>query len=200
MAFQPVPDVMEITVHQTLFTVPVVNVFHVLGEAPFTETQLSTVAASVLSSWGLNIMPVMSEDLKLVSVDTRDLSVEGGGGAVEALGSPSSGGFGGPSTSGNVAFCLTLRTGRLGRSYRGRKYFAGLPEAHVAANLFDATRAAALVTGFSAVLATLAEGDWQAVVVSRKNGGVLRPAGVATPVTAVIARDLKVDTQRRRLS
>jgi len=104
----------------------------------------------------------------------------------------------GSPAAANAAACVSLRTAYTGRSFRGRFYVGGLPQAAFGnAHLIDSGTAAALsgyfedfITGLNTINKTL-------VVVSNYAAGVVRLIALATEVNAVIT-DTKIDSQRRR--
>ncbi len=118
-----------------------------------------------------------------------------------------------------TALCVTLRTARAGRSYRGRTYLGGFGEGD---NDTDASASSTLVTlgvaFLTAVQAAMAASGWQMAVLSRPaeaysttktithaDGSTTvdtkshpsRP-GFGTAVTSITARNDVWDSQRRR--
>jgi hypothetical protein len=188
-----------VAVNQTLFGQPVTNVFAVEAANPGDGFTLAAIANAFIDRWVSDILPVLSIDLALVSVTATDLSVEGGQQAViVATGTPT-GGANSPSLPSSQAIVITHRTARIGRSYRGRSYLAGLPEQWVSGNNHDATRTGLLADGMNALRVDLEALSLPLCVLSRYNGDVKRAAGVLTPVVVSVARDTRVDSQRRRL-
>ncbi len=105
-----------------------------------------------------------------------------------------------------AAAAITLRTAFAGKHFRGRAYFSGADEAqndaagHIA-TAFN-TALVAFLTGVQSDMGT--EGITLGVL-SRPNFLNLVPpldvedyAGASTPVTAIVARDVVWDSQRRR--
>lgn len=93
----------------------------------------------------------------------------------------------------NVACCVTLRTDRAGRSYRGRFYVSGFTEAGSGAN--GSMSAAAMGTA-AAVVNEVRNG----LDASGYTMGVAsRVIGATRPLSSVLVRDNRWDTQRRRI-
>lgn len=200
MPFQPIDNVAQINVRQRLDNQKIENVFHVFNETASQQGTLQNLADLFGDFWLARVLPVQSADLTLVEVEARDLSTEGGLSAVRTINPAVAGGNIEASLPNNVAFCVSFRTARTGRSYRGRTYVAGIPEGRVVKNTLDAAVVTTLVTAFSDLALTdsyIEQG--YLVVASRFNQGVRRPTGVATRVTGVLAIDPIVDSQRRRL-
>lgn len=105
-----------------------------------------------------------------------------------------------PSMPASTAICITSRTDKIGRSYRGRTYITGLSESDVSGNYVAQAKADALVGVFNDALdAFLTDGDFRPVVASFYNNKAPRANGVGTPINGYDVVDLRVDTQRRRL-
>lgn len=97
-----------------------------------------------------------------------------------------------------IALCITLRTAQAGRSFRGRCFLPGYAESvNTAVGLASgSTSAVAFVT---AIKSALTASSLDLGVLSRPAPLASPPrAGFITPVTAIVARDLVWDTQRRR--
>lgn len=199
MAFIPVPDTAEVRVEQTLHGEQVNNILHFARVGGWDGPSLSSLAALVFGQWGNNVMAPLSSALELQQVVARDISVQDGEQLISPAGPAVPGGVSGPALPGNVAFCITHRTGLVGRSRRGRSYVAGLPEAAVTGNALSSASANALETAFNAVRAATNAQGYFFCVVSRYTNGAPRPAGITTPVIGSVARDLTVDSQRGRL-
>jgi hypothetical protein len=109
------------------------------------------------------------------------------------------GGAGGDACPANVAYCMTHRTDRIGRSRRGRTYFAGVPESVTTGNYVTSTWSLAMTSAFNSVVADLTVSGWFFVIVSRFANKEPRGIGLSTIVTSSSFRDLRVDSQRGRL-
>lgn len=185
------------------------NVLGLLGVAALPTidqtlaNNLMTDAAAAFASSGLNTH--MNNATALQSVSIRDISAANRFEFVSTQASV-------PGTLVteplplNVASVVTLRTAGAGRSFRGRVYFGGFTETEN-----DGTgRAIAAVNTVTVAFLNALNTAWQArglrlAVLSRPRDQVVIPertipgkAGFASPVTAVIARNLKWESQRRR--
>lgn len=99
----------------------------------------------------------------------------------------------------NVAFCVTHRTAQRGRSFRGRTYVAGIPADQIEDSRLSSGSRSVYVAAFNTLRVDANAQLYPFVIASRKENGVFRTIGVATPVTASVSVDDVVDTQQRRL-
>lgn len=199
MAFIPVPDTAEVRVEQRLFGQEVNNILHFARVGGWNAASLSQLATLVFGVWGNQVLPALSQDLTLETVNARDISLQDGVQQQSPAGPAVPGGINSPSLPGNVAFCITHRTGLVGRSRRGRTYVAGLAEQDVTGNVLASGRANQIEAAFNALRATSNAQGFFFCVVSRYTANQPRVAGVTTPVTTSVARDQTVDSQRGRL-
>lgn len=133
----------------------------------------------------------------LVDVRVTNIGLQDGPWAVASVGVAGSE-VGNPLPS-NVALCLTAYTNKRGRSFRGRIYHGGLSEASVSINNVLEVPAANIATAWNDALNAMLAIDCYYSIVSRYANGAARQEAVVTTVSDVVVRDLRVDTQRRRL-
>lgn len=203
MAFQPALGTAGIVVRQSLDGQQIENTLYVNhGETAWLTDDLATLATTI-ETWFLdNILTHLATELTYRETVATDLTVEGGAQAVSATGAGSAGGASGGSAPGNVALCLSIRTGLSGRSNRGRNYVGGVPLSQITGtNTFASGWVDALIAGYAALGAALLEvdGSWVWSVLSRVHDRATRTTALAIPATNVLAVDLTVDSQRRRL-
>ena len=101
--------------------------------------------------------------------------------------------------NGSSAMCLTARTLKRGRSFRGRVYIPCLSDDDVANNAIAAAVLTAGENAMNALSTQLNPLGWADVVLSRIEDGASRALGVATVITDWEARNNVVTTQRRRI-
>lgn len=200
MPFIPVPDTAQVTVLQTLFGQEVANVLHFTKEGGYDLNSLTDLASVVRDEWKLRILPSQSADLVMDGVRARNLAIQDGFQMEVIAGVGNLGGVNAGSLPGNVAFCLTHRTANIGRSRRGRTYIAGIAETQVTGNELAAPVASDLAAGFNTLRLQVAQAGFTFVVASRYTNKDARPFGIVSVVTQTVARDLRVDSQRGRLS
>lgn len=202
MAFQACPGVAEVVVHGTLDGENVYNVLH-FKQTPATAwsaAALTTLATAVRAAWVTYILATVNVSYSVLEVSARDLDHEGGESGVAPISTATPGAILGDCLPNNVAVVCTLRTARVGRSYRGRMYIAGIAEADATRSRLvsaAATRFANVFANFNTAMQAITPGDW--CVLSRRNQLALRPVGLGEPITSVALRDDVLDTQRRRM-
>lgn len=207
MASLVVPSAVQLRLHWTMNGV---DCFNVLGGAVaggFTASQaianaLGTAILGRFTSSGLAAL--CATTTSLISVGLRDIRVANQPEFVSVAAAVPGTGAGNPLPN-HVAAVVTLRTALAGRSFRGRAYFGGFIVAeNTAAGAIVAALNTALVSFVTGAQTDMAASAITLGVVSRPFAGAagppVRPArpGVVTPVTGIIARDTKWDTQRRR--
>jgi len=205
MAFIPTPPgTAKLVVNGLLNNEPVVNIHYYTSgdDSPLTSADLASLGTRFMAAWWPVARVQLSVNYILSSVEVFDASQQGGAYAVIPATDPTGGVVTGNSLPANAAFVVTKRTGRAGRSYRGRTYIAGLSESltdgNFVAGVFTSAQVAAL--GAARDLPGVApDRSWLMAIASFMENKVPRAVAVMTPVLVVEARDNRVDTQRRRL-
>lgn len=165
------------------------NVLHLAG---FEETtSLEAVAIDVFDTWGTNIMGNLCSNTVLTEVQLTDIGAAGG--ATASYGTSLAGGSSASPLPPQNCMVLSWKTGRAGRSYRGRTYLPGIGEDKVdGGGTIVGTFSNGLRLAAQQVLEDLATAGYPLIVLSRT-------LSLGTAVTSV-AVDSRIDTQRRRLS
>lgn len=174
-----------------------VNVLHGIKQNVFTNPSQSGVDAlgadlktKFLAS---TLKPLISSRISLVQVGIRDVNSPNKPEVTSAIASCAGTDVNGP-LPGAVALCTTLRTGKAGRSFRGRVYLSGYGTDCAAGNNTTAAVAAATADWWNTrVMQALSTAGLDWAVASRR-------LGTAEKITAAVVRDLQWDTQRRRNS
>lgn len=201
MPFQPAPDIAEVEIRMTLQGVPVENVLHfinTLGD-PWSAPTIQALAQSALANFTTTVLTTQCTALSLRSVLAKDLSAEVAP-MFEAFPLvPVTGPLTGPAMPNQNAVVLTKRSGLTGRSARGRVYHCGFTEDQVSGNFITDPYADDVNNAWQAFVEALNEDDFVMVILSRRTGGVLRPAGIAFNMTSLGLRNNRIDSQRRRM-
>ena len=201
MPFQPVDATAQANIRAEYLGVPMENVLHFFtDESPITSSLLVDLNSNLALAWQTSVMPFLSNQYVMKEIYTVDLSVAAGAVATDTTLAGATGDLSANPLPGNVCFCVSLRTGIRGRSFRGRIYLSGLTEPDVTNNLVDGALVLNYVSGLDDLRTSMLGAGFPWVVVSRISGGVPRVSGVVTTISAVVAVDNRVDTQRRRLS
>lgn len=200
MLFIANPHALQVTVIQELGSKAVVNVLHYDHGSLASADDLLAFAVAFDMNYATNVRPHTSNRLTYHGVRVRSLAspsspqaeVTGpgtGAGGVNARYAPSS-----------VALALTLRTSSVGRSYRGRIFVAAPSLSGEGTDYADAGWAASLLAGWQSLMSIEYPGGSKPMCVySRYFDKEPRAAGILSPVTSIVLRNLRVDSQRRRL-
>ena len=199
MAFIPVPDTAQINIVYSLDGQTVENVVYYKHDGTPTLADLTNITDAVAAYIRTSLMPALSSAIQLIRVVGVLLDVADGLIVTNTVSLPLAGGDSDAVLPNNVAFCISLRTGNRGRSFRGRNFIPGIAESHVVKSELNSTAAGGLVSAWGGLLAVGTSSGWTMVVVSRFHNHLPRTTGVATPVQSIFAIDNVVDSQRRRL-
>lgn len=206
--FIPVPNTALIEMVFQYQGVTIENAYHVTGSAPFTALQLSGLC-NVFDAWdnaltggkALRVSQCILTTIKARALDTASSPV-----FTFSLPVARAGAAGNSPQPASVTFAIKLETGFAGRSFRGRTYIVAPPATGLQAspngNLFTTVFGAACVTALNLLISSIpaATATNHLTVVSYRTGGAPRVTGVATTIINANFANLRVDTQRRRLS
>jgi len=162
-------------------------------------TSLASLVEVVTAYIKDEVLPFLDAAIQLVRVVGTLIDVIDGLTYTSTTGLPAAGAQTGAVLPNNVAFCISFRTAIAGRSGRGRNYITGISSDDVTANTFDTAWSTNLVSAYAGLRSVAGDDGWSLVVVSRFSDGSPRVSALVSPVTAVIATDRTVDSQRRRL-
>lgn len=197
MALSTVPDTVSVEIKQLLFGRFLESVLHfrnTLGTVnPATLNDLGDDLADWLNIWWA---PILSQDLLFTEAYIKSLDLTAPYEATRPLGIQ--GENANDSSPVNVAMCLHLFTGMIGRSYKGKMYQSGVVEGDVTGNDITSAFQIAAQTAAEEMLAIFPAHDWEPVVVSRIQDQTVIDPAVATTVTILFV-DNKVHDMGRRL-
>jgi len=206
--YVPVPNVVQAELRQRLGGVDLMNVLYFKMPAPIAVGPMITLGGALADWWENSFSAQLSSNLNLVEVYLTDLTSQTGPTASVVTGLPHQGNVVQESMSGNVAACISFKTGSRGRSFQGRNYIAGLPITAVLLNIIDASVLLALQAAYEELLGWQSTLGADHVVVSRFSGYTIvgakkiptpRTTGLATPVLTYKFTTDSVRTQRDRL-
>jgi hypothetical protein len=198
MAFQTVPNGIEVVLEGVQNGIPVINVFNVKDSATHDDALLTTYCNTFNTWWLASMRPLLNESFILNSIKATSLILSTGPQHVTSYSTGHQGLLTGGEGAGNAALVISWRTASIGRSFRGRTYVGGLDAA-----AFDTAQqvTSGFATGIgnaaAALTAAVAAAGGALCVLSRFALGVARVAGLLTEITSIIT-DVKVDSQRRR--
>lgn len=198
MAYIRLPLGIKVAVEYDWNGKAVVNVYHVTTSDPITTVKLADIATAFKNFVLTGLLNYISQEIALTGVTALNLDVANGERVSVPQTPPATGLYLQESVSNNVASVASLKTALTGRSFQGRSYIPGLPEAEVAQNQLSSLITAGIVSSFLSLDTLLAAENAELVVASFQSLGVPRAQGIATPVDVVFV-NFRVDTQRRRL-
>lgn len=201
MAFVPTPGIAQASIfwlsndnvvaENRLFcgasTVPTETDLEEIGDALY-DVLVAQLLPNTSESWSMTGIRVraMNEAEGIFFEDTNSYPVVGG--ADDAVAPPS-----------QVAYTVTLNTGLVGRSARGRVYGVGMPPVYQQGVRLTDGGQAALQSVWELIFDAMVTAGHAINVVSFIEAGVPRAEGRALPAVSVSVR-FPLATQRRRLS
>jgi len=198
MAFQAVPDGVEVVFEATQNGVPVVNVYNVKMTDPHTEENINSVIDVFDTWWHEEMQSALHNSYVLQSIKATSLELSTGPQVIRSFSTDNQGAITSAPAAGNAAAVISWRTASIGRSFRGRTYIGGLSAASFLNAQFLATADQGFILAAAATLIDALETAGYALcVLSRIAAGVLRVTGLLTEIISVIV-DQKTDSQRRR--
>lgn len=199
MAFTPVPNTVQYEIRMLWDNQEIENTVWFEHTAAPTGASIATVADAILDWYAAGVLPNLSSAVTLVEVYGTDMTSQTGPTGTAVAAGSTVGGVLSPSLPNNVAMCVSFRTARRGRWFRGRNYVPGMAEDGVTANAFLPARVANIVGAYNSLIGVAADNAATWVVASRRVAGAPRLEGITEPVTAALVTDTYVDSQRRRL-
>lgn len=215
--FIPCPGIAEAVVETAISGGDIaVSKFYIYGgvDTAWTEASLTNLA-NTIDTWletgggaGEKYVDQMNTGYQVQSIHMRDLTTATSLEYVKAV--AHSGTDATASLPSGLTKACTLRTGRAGRSFRGRTFMPGMTEAFYLAgdhNYVDPTKLSNLVAMWSSLITAIPAGDasWTWSVLSRFSGvdpttkrPIPRATGVHTPIIEVGYSHQAFDYQRRR--
>lgn len=171
---------------------------HIPGATAITQALANTIGTAVKAAFAsTSYNSMMGPTITLVNIGIRDIRTANQPEFIDS-GAVVTGTAVGDLLPPQTALVITLRTALAGRNYRGRVYLCGFTEA-INSSTGAATGATTAVNFVAAVKAALVASSLDLGVISRPDDTKVPPkVGWVTPVTAMVARDLVWDTQRRR--
>ena len=207
--FVPSPETLRVLVHWSIHGRPQLNVIHARFSdvGPINPASPQTIRGAVVTALTSTtyisaLAPTTTFD-QIGVIDLRNASVP----EIISTGTPVPGTSAAGALPDQVSFVLTLRTGKTGRSHRGRIYTLGWSTGTV---LPDGTAADAVATSaqawYQALRSAMNAEGWTMAIRSPAlpdrpaHGGGTLPAKAfeLTDVTLVDIRDHIFDTNRRR--
>jgi hypothetical protein len=201
MVYVPAQNVAQANLRYTWDGQQIENTLYFeLDGSTWATNTLEVLGADLASWWINNLASNLSSNLTLREVYCVDLTSQTGPTGTYVPNPLPSGGDTTSSVPNNVSFAVSFRTAGRGRSSRGRNYVPGLTEQNLTDNELTTSMAVFLTDAYDALLS---QGTFTSpvtwVIVSRYANKQPRTQALVQPVTAVLATDNVVDSQRKRL-
>lgn len=197
--FISVPNTAQIEMIYTAASERVENVYHVVGSTPWDAAGLAALTTYFVGWENGTAKLLRSDNVVLVLVRAIDMSSVSGAEVetTEAI----TGSIGTGHLPNNVTISIKANTGLRGRSYRGRTFWIGVNDSQLdpSGQGMLATPLNSIVSALNNLRGGVIPNSGKMAVVSKRNGGVPRTTGVATPIIEYVAIDPNIDSQRRRL-
>ena len=198
MGFIPALNTVRVALEFTSNGQICVNIIFLNKSTTVFSTDFVSIA-SVIRSWFSTYMKgSLGNSLSLSRISMRDMTTENGDILDSVVDLPIVGTLAQEPLPNNVALACSFRTGKAGKSYRGRAYMVGFTENQIGGDHLDSTPVAALALGWSYLNTLSLVIGYTHVVASFQHNLAPRATAVLTPVTQIIVND-RLDTQRRRL-
>jgi hypothetical protein len=195
--YQPVNNVVQCQLFGRVDGQVTINDLYFFAAGAITFTSLASLVNAVASWFGSNLAPLLSDDWSTERVIGTDLSTATGLRNEQAA--VTIGGVTGEANPNNVAAVVSLRSANRGRSGRGRNYVPAIPGSAVTLNTLDPAFIGDLIDAYLLLMgAGSFLAGWELVVVSRVSAGIVRPTGLAQPVTNILMVGNTVRSMRSR--
>lgn len=198
MPFQPVPFTTRVELIYNSNGQICENVLHYKSLAEASAADLNALAAEMVVQWGTFLKPLTHSASSLITVKCTALDDEFAPGIEYTTGLPIAGTRTGTQAPNNVTVATRFLTALRGRSFRGRAYHIGISTTDISGNEITSTFQTNLRNAWIGLMSIESTPVFAQCVVSRYQGGVLRPEGHAQDITNVQI-DKTLDSQRRRL-
>lgn len=201
MPFVPTPGIAQAIIqYQSNDGVEAINRLYCGATAVPTLVDLEEIGEALYNVLVAQIVPEMQGDWNISGIKVRAMNEAEGIEYVDVNSYPQWGTQGaGTALPSQVSYTVTLNTGLVGRSARGRVYGVGLPIGYQNGVRLTTPAQAALQPAWNLVRSAMVTAGHALNVVSFQEGGVVRAAGRPLPVVSVNVR-FPLATMRRRLS
>jgi hypothetical protein len=193
-----VPNGISLVIEFIVRGTPITVTIWVTTGNPITQAYLELLGAAVQLWWETVADTAYFNDVFYSKVTVTDQSMANSIQAIIAPPAPIPGALPGESEPNSVAVVVSLRTNKIGRSFRGRLFTPPPGVGVVSGSNITAGHQAALKDVWDDLLATLVTAGSTPVVVSKYANKLPRVVAVATPIFSTVVNS-RVDTQRRRL-
>lgn len=198
MAFQPAPNVVQLVAKYTSWNEIVENVYHYSSGGPVSTATLNNLIDAFINIENTNLKALRPTQTVLTEVSAADLTTASSAFVDRAVNPTIPGTNAGLGCPNNVTIAVAWRTGKRGRSFRGRTFHIGMTETMRTGNTITSGALAAFIAAYSNLLVLGAAPIFNLGVLSKQQNKVKLDPCIFTPATACTI-DVNLDSQRRRL-
>lgn len=166
------------------------------SKTSFTQQDMQLLAEEVAASLQNDAIPYLSTGCGFALVRVVDERSEGAPQVIVT--DASGGGVASDMLPISLTVCVTLRTQRRGRAYRGRVYIAGFVENQLDNQVWSGEAVNQALDIVTAIQDACSTTGWTFGVRSGQLDGTPRQEAIITPVISVLSRSSLVTSQRRR--
>lgn len=200
MEFAPAPGVAQFNLIYKTNGGTAENVIHVHKDsgAAWTSAELNTMNIAIGAWEQATGRAQRASDVENIEIIARDLTVQNG--TESTYGGEGFGLIAGVSAPDNVTIAIKKETGMVGRSFRGRLYWIGVPLSKLSLDSLDGTYVTNVVAACNSLVTAInaVTGFHMCLLRGQYNGSRLDPRQEA-PITKFSTVDTYIDSQRRRL-
>lgn len=203
MAFIPAPATVEAVIKFTWNSVPNKCYVHHLrwvGVGAITFAALDDLSGAIYQWLDTSMQPIVANRLTFTGLRLTSLETEAAPVLDMAFTPTLTGALGDESTSGQVAIAVHKNTGLRGRSRNGRVYHVGITEAQHTANTLDSAAAALILNAWEEMRDYTEPMEFVPAICSFTENGAPRTTALTTAITSYSLIDLRLDTNRNRMS
>lgn len=198
MAFIEVPNTLMVEYKMSLLSQFMEITQYWYQASEWSEAEAEDLVADLKTWWQTELSDALSNQVNLDAIKYTNLESASSFTGEYSTGLPVTGGIASNSLPSNCAAVVTQVTSARGRSFRGRNYVPGIPEANVGGNVIDNSILVSLQAAYDSLILIGIDHTCAPVVVSRYSGGAPRATGIVTAIRSYVPRST-IRTQRRRL-
>lgn len=200
MVYVPVPNTVKVALKGRIYDQLTINTLYFTSSSDIDADAMEVLVGDLFDWWSATMAPQTSNQFTLAGADCTDLSNDSAPSLELSPTTTTTGTYAGPSLPANATWSVKFTTQFRGRSFRGRNYVPAIPRDLAVENNVLVSWADAVTAAYNTMPGSISDPRWTWVVVSRYSNKQPRATGVVTPVREAVYADLRIDSQRRRLT
>lgn len=199
MAFVPAVNTVQAELRYTQSGEKTENTLFFEKATAWDVLSMTALGTALVDWWTDNMKPLTAASMGIREVYVTDLTTQTSLALSVAVSPVVYGDITTGATPNNVSYTVSFRTSNRGRSARGRNYIGGIPVSYVTQNSVSSGYQTSVVASYALLIPLAVAEDCTWVVCSRQFNNAPRATAVLYLIREVLAIDLTVDSQRRRL-